>query len=432
MPYQLPGGRIVDIDPSQGGQGIPSNILAGHPSGWSPAYGAAPDIYNPLASQREAIGGDLSVLPDLFTLGNAYNQFNNDQRLGQIMGTPGWGNVSSNQKGILNQDVVNMLAQKGAERGIGTGGAFDSPNNTAAYLRSLGLTSLDLQKLGQEQFNSLLGHFGAAAPFDIASFLVGPEAQQAAHTAANVSAAAPNPAAAAKAEEDALMRAIAAGKAQGGAGGPAGGGIDINKLIEGFRSSQGGTGAVPVGTGSGVNRGTSYYDPGVSSLPPAYRPQVPPLGGRPNDAIQNAFNPPNYSDVGMLGGVGLDPVLNSMLGNGGIWGHLGLGPGGAAPQPDQGYTQDYFGSPSYEDTSMLGGVGLDPTLNALFGGQGDIFSNMGGPTVANANQNDWWNDPEMLFPYESPSYGSNSIDDLFGSNDTNIPDWRMLLEDSEA
>lgn len=336
MPYTLPSGRAVNLDPDTTGSGRPSDLPSNHPAGWTPAYGGAPNIPDPIASQWQALGGDLAALPNLFTLGNAYNLFNYDQRMGQISGTPGFDNVLSNLGGVLPQDVVNQIAQRSAERGISSGGAPDSPNTSAAYLRALGLNSLDLQNRGQEQYGNLLGHFQGAAPFDLSSFLVTPEQQQAANTAANASGAAPNPQAAAQAELDALLKSIEAGKATGGAGGPIGsGGVDLQKILDAWRASQNSGGAgTTVGSGSGVNRGNPAYNPGASSLPPNYRPysdpgstgsnggMIQPDRGRPNDVISNAFNSPDLSDAGVLGGVGLNPQLNSLLGNGGMWGHL--------------------------------------------------------------------------------------------------------------
>lgn len=64
-----------------------------------------------------------------------------------------FGNISSEFNGELPQDVVNQIAQRGAERGISTG--VGSANNGAAYLRALGLTSLDLTKQAQSAFQPI-------------------------------------------------------------------------------------------------------------------------------------------------------------------------------------------------------------------------------------------------------------------------------------
>lgn len=61
-------------------------------------------------------------------------------------------NTSSMLAGQLPQDVTNLISQSAAERGIG-GGSPGSQNSNAAFLRMLGLTSLDLQNKGSAQFS---------------------------------------------------------------------------------------------------------------------------------------------------------------------------------------------------------------------------------------------------------------------------------------
>jgi hypothetical protein len=62
-------------------------------------------------------------------------------------------NISDELAGKLPQDVLNLLAQQGAERGVATG-APGSPNANAAYLRALGLTSLGQQQTGQQNLTA--------------------------------------------------------------------------------------------------------------------------------------------------------------------------------------------------------------------------------------------------------------------------------------
>ena len=59
-------------------------------------------------------------------------------------------NTMSMLKGELPNDVISQIAQGAAERGIG-GGNPGSPNANAAYLRALGLSSLDLTNQGSQQ-----------------------------------------------------------------------------------------------------------------------------------------------------------------------------------------------------------------------------------------------------------------------------------------
>lgn len=55
--------------------------------------------------------------------------------------------INQQLKGELPQDVINMIGQQAAERGISIG-APGSPNANTAYLRALGLTSLGQQQQG--------------------------------------------------------------------------------------------------------------------------------------------------------------------------------------------------------------------------------------------------------------------------------------------
>lgn len=61
-------------------------------------------------------------------------------------------NIASETAGEVPEDVKRLLAQQGAESGAVTGAA-----SNAAYLRSLGLTSLGLKEQGQKDLEGILG-----------------------------------------------------------------------------------------------------------------------------------------------------------------------------------------------------------------------------------------------------------------------------------
>jgi len=270
------------------------------------------------------------------------------------------------------------------------------------------------------------------------------EDQQAANTAANVSAAAPNPQQAALEEFRKLMEAIQAGKAN--SAGAGGGGIpSIADLLNGLK-----------------NQSKPYVEPGNTVLnstagnppPPrndaiinAWRNQFanPNTTGRP-DAITNAGNQGIFGSS-MLGGLGTSNILNGLgfgnpLMNPGAGGGyntfgntypLGGGGGGGNPVINDPSAQDYYsggGGHSVEDlasyfglspeqmmeleqTSGGGGVGLPPEddfWNMISGGGGgdftvpdfgtdlqNSFTNMG--NIFNSSQSDpysqladleWW------------------------------------------
>lgn len=60
--------------------------------------------------------------------------------------------ISSEISGQLPSDVQAQLNQQAAERGVSTG-TTGSPNAGAAYLRALGLNSLQMQQLGQQNLS---------------------------------------------------------------------------------------------------------------------------------------------------------------------------------------------------------------------------------------------------------------------------------------
>lgn len=83
-------------------------------------------------------------------------------------------NIASELGGNVPQDVVTQLAQRAAERGTATGIGSTSPNTNAALLRALGLTSLDMTKLGQQELTAAEGRNPAAPIYDPASQLLTP------------------------------------------------------------------------------------------------------------------------------------------------------------------------------------------------------------------------------------------------------------------
>lgn len=62
-------------------------------------------------------------------------------------------NIGSELAGQVPQDVMNLLGQQAAERGVATGDV-GGPNANAAYLRALGLTSLEQEQLGQQNLSA--------------------------------------------------------------------------------------------------------------------------------------------------------------------------------------------------------------------------------------------------------------------------------------
>lgn len=64
-------------------------------------------------------------------------------------------NILSMLQGDVPTDVINQILQQAAERGIATGSPR-GPNANAAYLKALGLTSLDMMGKGSQLFGQAI------------------------------------------------------------------------------------------------------------------------------------------------------------------------------------------------------------------------------------------------------------------------------------
>ena len=107
------------------------------------------------------------------------NKFMGNQALLQYSrNLPGYANAVGQRmentqqmlEGDLPQDVVNQIAQQSAERGVGGGGV--SPNSNAAYLRALGLNSLDMQQQGSANLTAAIADTPVAELWNPASLWV--------------------------------------------------------------------------------------------------------------------------------------------------------------------------------------------------------------------------------------------------------------------
>lgn len=120
-------------------------------------------------------------------------------------------NIAGNLAGTVSPDVIAQMQQGAAERGISTG-TQGSASNNAAYLKALGLTSMQLQQLGSTQLTAAMGRT------PIQQSQTGTQgtdlrAQQAIYNAA------PNPTLANQAAMGAIGAGMGAGRGMGGGGG---------------------------------------------------------------------------------------------------------------------------------------------------------------------------------------------------------------------
>lgn len=121
----------------------------------------------------------VSVAPD-FGNAAAINAFMNAQAAQSVRGNlPGYDsligqdsvNIGSNLRGEIPPDVLRLLQQQAAERGVATGSP-GSDNTNASYLQALGLTSLGLQEQGQKGLTAAVDRTPVPQLFNPASLFV--------------------------------------------------------------------------------------------------------------------------------------------------------------------------------------------------------------------------------------------------------------------
>lgn len=111
---------------------------------------------------------------------NKLNQFMTNQAVQPFLANlPGYAgavnqrstNTQQMLQGQLPQDVVAQISQQAAERGIGGGGGA-APNSNAAFLRALGLSSLDMMGHGSKELSTSIADTPVPEIWNPASLLV--------------------------------------------------------------------------------------------------------------------------------------------------------------------------------------------------------------------------------------------------------------------
>ena len=201
------------------GGGGAGSLVGAPPSNWEAAYGGRPRVPNPVATGAAALGGNIGNLGSIYQITGGINDASQSQMLENLArGLPNYqaltaqssANIGSNLRGQLPGDVLDQILQGAAERGIITG-TMGSQNADAAMLRALGLTSLDLTRLGEEQLTGAIGRTPQAPLLDPSRLLITPQDQQEAQMAANLYASAPNPGDAARAARSAARSGFRSG-----------------------------------------------------------------------------------------------------------------------------------------------------------------------------------------------------------------------------
>jgi hypothetical protein len=318
---------------SYGGGGSSGTLTGAPPFNWDPTFGGQPQVPAPGATAGTAIGSNIGNLGSLYNLAGGINQFNTQALQGGLAaGLPGYqgmlgqssANIMSNLNGQLPPDVLALISQQGAERGIATGSP-GSANSNAAYLRALGLTSLGLQQTGEQELTGAIGRTPVAQPFNLSSMLTTPEQNQEAAMAANLYRSAPVPRNAATAGIGAFNSGMGAGA---GAFGPSvnygGGGLGFGGAGDPFMSMYN---APDFGGYSGGPLQGSGTDPGGGAPgPQAYNNWFSQFGGlggttmqaggggAPASPFEPTGNQQDYMPMGMGEGQGGLQTVDELLG----------------------------------------------------------------------------------------------------------------------
>lgn len=250
-----PTGYIPSYTQVPGGSGL-------QPYSYNSAYGGIPNLPNYLTDTTSTAGTDVQ------------GQMIQNLPGYQGMSAADSANIQANLAGQINPDVLALMQQQGAERGIATGSP-GSPNSNAAYLRALGLTSQGLQQLGNQQLTAAMQR----TPIQQTNTTT----QQTDLAALKAMyAAAPVPASAAAANQNALSRGLNSGNQAGGGqnywqqqadamnkilkdyyagmnSAPMGAGYTPNPWAAGTGPGTGNMGKTGMGTDSWWDQG--YYDP---------------------------------------------------------------------------------------------------------------------------------------------------------------------------
>ena len=86
-------------------------------------------------------------------------------------------NIDPALRGMLPKSVIDQIAQRQAERGSLMGVASGSPSTNAAYLKAIGLNSLDLMNTGQGWLTQAVGRNPAAPIYNAGNMVLTPEQQ---------------------------------------------------------------------------------------------------------------------------------------------------------------------------------------------------------------------------------------------------------------
>jgi hypothetical protein len=194
-----------------------TTLPGANPLYYNPSFGGIPQVPSPTSTAAQSIAGNLGNLSAIGQLGTGVTGQNVANSLAPLTSSlpgfsgalsTGMANVNSLMSGQIPGDIMTMLQQQNAERGVAGGMAPGAPANNTAMMKALGLTGLGLEQTGLSEFGSLAGLVPQPTLFNPQSMMSTPQAQQTAQESANVLSASPIPAAAAGTNMNSLMNAL--------------------------------------------------------------------------------------------------------------------------------------------------------------------------------------------------------------------------------
>lgn len=158
----IPGGYSAETVPTTPAYNLP-NV--------TPGTVTMPKVGGPEEVAKAVSVADIINKYNQNNLTGQYEAFNPNLRQNLASSSA---NTSSLLAGQIPSDVVNQMAQLNAERTGARGIDVSSPAANAALMRLYGITSLDLQRQGEQNLTGAIARTPVAQPFEISTQLTTP------------------------------------------------------------------------------------------------------------------------------------------------------------------------------------------------------------------------------------------------------------------
>jgi hypothetical protein len=161
---------------------FPTQVIGASPSGGGGGYNPQTSAYTGLATAQQAPASNLENASSITAITNLIDSLNRSAQTSanqaRVPNAPALeqassGNIGSELSGQIPASVLAQIGEAAGERGVATGSP-GSPNANAAWARALGLTSLDLTNMGQQNLSAAYARNPAAPLYDPSQMLLSP------------------------------------------------------------------------------------------------------------------------------------------------------------------------------------------------------------------------------------------------------------------